>query len=465
MFFKLVLPNSCKFNTFLSIKKFKKILFRTALALLLIVLLLFFVLSLESVQTRLGNYATSVLNKDFGTSLRVEKVKINLLPLGEVDLKGVLEMDSHKDTLFYIQALSTSILDIDKLINNGHPYLDDVKIDGLYLNMKQYKGDKQTNLDDFVDAFDNGKPSSGRFRMKAKSFNVTNSRFSYTDENLSQPKVLLFKSLEGEIHDFYIKGTDVTTDIKKLSFIDYRGLLVDNVSGNFSYSLTQIGLEKLKIKTPLSYLEGTAYLNYNREDFKDFLNKVKFDVAINKSYLSASELNLFYNEFSADNGFYLSTKIEGPLNNFKTKNLNLTDNSNSNIKGNIAFKNLFSTEDYEIAANFDELTSSYNQLLAILPKIIKKQLPSTVARLGEVSVIGDVKLSTSFLNANCLAFTSLGEIQTSLKLKNIENIDQADYEGNIVLTEFNLGKLINEKQFGVTTLNMDLNGKGFSKKY
>ena len=435
------------------------------MALLILVLLSFFILSLESVQTRLGKYATGILNKDFGTSLRVEKVKIKLFPLGDVDLKGVLEIDSHKDTLFYIQSLSTSILEIDKLINEGHPYLDNVDIDGLYLNMKQYKGEKKTNLEDFIDAFDDGSPSSGRFRMKAKSFNITNSRFNYTDENLSQPKVLAFTSLNGNLNDFYIKGADVTTKIEKLSFKDHRGLLVESLSADFAYSLTKISLEKLSIKTPKSALEGTAYLNYKRVDFKDFLNKVKFDVAIDKAHISANELNLFYNEFGAENVFYVATKIKGPLNNFKTKNLNLTDNFNSNIKGNIAFKNLFSTEDYEIAANFDELSSSYNQLIEILPKIIKKQLPSTIARLGEVSVIGDIKLSTTFLNVNCLAFTNLGEVQTSLELKNIQNIDQASYEGNVVLTEFNLGKLIDEKQFGVTTLNMDLNGKGFTKQF
>ncbi|PWG74401.1 hypothetical protein DF186_18105, partial [Enterococcus hirae] len=85
-------------------------------------------------------------------------------------------------------------------------------------------------------AFDDGSPSSGKFRMKANSMLVFKSRFQYTDYNLKTPKMLDIKELNGNIKDFFIKGANVTTFINRLSFIDHRGLFVENITTDFTYT-------------------------------------------------------------------------------------------------------------------------------------------------------------------------------------------------------------------------------------
>ena len=58
----------------------------------------------------------------------------------------------------------------------------------IYLIEKlKLKGEKQTNLDDFIDAFDDGTPGSGKFRMLVNTMNISNSKFTYTDYNLKTP--------------------------------------------------------------------------------------------------------------------------------------------------------------------------------------------------------------------------------------------------------------------------------------
>ena len=70
-------------------------------------------LSLPSVQTYLGKYATDEINKSFGTNLSIGTVAIT--PFGSVKLGEVLVLDHHKDTLFYIKKLNTSILSFKKI--------------------------------------------------------------------------------------------------------------------------------------------------------------------------------------------------------------------------------------------------------------------------------------------------------------------------------------------------------------
>ena len=102
-------------------------------------------LSLPFVQTQLGKVATNSLNEEFGTDIRIGRVAIS--PFLTVKLGDVLVRDHHKDTLFYIKRLNTSILNFKKLYDNGHPYLGDVSLHGLDARIVQYKNEDETNLD------------------------------------------------------------------------------------------------------------------------------------------------------------------------------------------------------------------------------------------------------------------------------------------------------------------------------
>ena len=67
--------------------------------------------------------------------------------------------------------------------------------------------------------------------------------FTYTDYNLETPKILYFTKLNGELEDFEIKGSDVTTSIKSLAFKDHRGVEIKNLVSKFTYTKTNIFLE------------------------------------------------------------------------------------------------------------------------------------------------------------------------------------------------------------------------------
>ncbi len=421
-------------------------------------------LSLPSVQTYLGKYATNELNTSFGTNISIGKVAIT--PFGSVKLGEVLVLDHHKDTLFYIKKLNTSILDFKKIYDPGHPYLKDAVLHGLDVRIVNYKNEDYTNLDKFIEAFDDGSPSSGKFRMKANKMTVFNSRFRYIDHNLSTPKMLDFTELNGKIEDFFIKGPNVSTFINKLSFKDHRGLLVENITSNFTYTKKNILLDNLDLKTPLSEMKGKVELKYNRKDFSDFNNKVVFDVQFDKATIATNDLNYFYNEFGKNNIFYIDTHLVGTLNNFTTHNLKLTDKNQSEIIGTANFQYLFGkgNQEFYMKGSFDRVTSDYNALKSILPRILGANLPSVLAKLGRVDLNGDVELTQKYINANVYLLSKLGIVDGDLAIQNIDNIDNASYQGNIKLDNFDLGTLLSEKDLGKATLDLDVDGKGFTQK-
>ena len=227
-------------------------------------------------QTKLGKKATDALNSKYNTDITIGRVGVNLW--GEVSLKDIYVADHHKDTLAYIQALNTSILDFKEL-QEGDLLFDDIDVEGLDFRIKNYKDEPETNLDIFVakwEQFDTiPRVGPSTFLMKANGVNISNSRFRYVDENLDTPKIVDFKQLNITGEEFEIRGSNVAVNVKNGSMLDHRGVPIEQLTTNFSYTLTQMRFDDLNLKTKTSYLKGGLVFNYKREDFSDFNNKVK----------------------------------------------------------------------------------------------------------------------------------------------------------------------------------------------
>ena len=454
-----------KIKTNTGFKKFRKIVLRSIIALILLLLLVSIALSLPFVQTKIAHYATDKLNKDYGTNINIDEVAITFF--GGVKLKKVLILDHHDDTLIYSQRIKTSILDFNKLLD-GKLLFGDLRLDQFYLQIKNYKGEKDTNLDLFVEAFDDGKPGSGKFLMKSKNVYLKNSRFVMLDYNRTIPKDVDFTKIDAHLKDFQIKGPNVTTNINAMSLNDHRGVQVDNLAADFTYTKKNIILNKLEITTKESFLKGDVVLKYSKEnkDFSDFNNRVKFDVTLDSATLATNDIRHFYKELDKNQKFFLKSKITGTLNDLYATNLYLNDYKFSTIKGDINFKNLFpkSPGKFYMKGNLKRISSNYADLTKLLPNILGKKLPTSLQKIGQFDFVGKVEVTQKYINADFVMNTALGIIESDLHMSDIDNIDNAKYNGSIILDHFDVGAMLNDKTIGKVTMNLDVEGKGFTKK-
>lgn len=420
------------------------------------------VLSLPIVQTTLAKYATDSINKEFGTNINVDRLRVSLISW-DTSLNGIYVEDYRRDTLFYINELKTSIVSIGNLAK-GRLEFGDIEIDELHFKLKTYFGEQETNINVFVDKLDDGKPRSPGtppFFFSSSFVDIENSRFQYIDENLENEEALHFKNLNIEANDFQILGPEVTAGIDKMSFLSKRGILVENLKTEFKYTKEQMRFDSLKIKTPLSNLDGTIVFNYNREDFKDFLNKVNVVADFEESTVSFDEINLVYNEFGQGKTATLTASLNGVLNDININNLFLVSD-NTGIRGDFNFKHLFNKqESFILDAHMRNVTSSYYQLNALLPNLIGNSLPSTFSKLGQFTIRGDALVTDSSIDAKVNLNTAVGSSYSDILLTNFNNIDNATYSGFISLIDFDLGEFVNSKSFGKTNLDFNVEGQGF----
>lgn len=180
-------------------------------------------LSIPAIQTALGSYATGKINDVYGTDIKIEKAGLQFN--GDVELKSILIKDHFEAPMISVSELNTSVLNFAKMVNNELVF-GDIDLYNLFFHVKTYKGESDTNLDIFVDKFDTQNPRKyvAKFLLSSSRLNINSSVFRLTDENKDSPVVLNFTDLNILATDFLISGPDIDANIKRLSFIDSRGL-------------------------------------------------------------------------------------------------------------------------------------------------------------------------------------------------------------------------------------------------
>lgn len=416
------------------------------------------------IQTKIANYFTKSINKDFGTNINIDEVAISIF--GGVKFKKVLILDYQKDTLIYANRISTTILEGKKMLD-GDLIFDDLDVHGLLFNLRTYKNKKKSNLDIFIAAFETGKRSGKKFLLKANTLKIYDGHFILTDDNRQNPKDLDFTKLNASATNFQIYGPDVTTMIDEMSFLDFRGLYVKNLSAKLSYSKKNIILDNLDLLTKESTLKGTVLLKYKIEDFSNFTDKVQFDIKLDAASIASNDIRYFYKEIGRNQHFYTKAIIKGTLNNLNFKNLELVDDRKTQINGDINFRNLFAKkgQKFSMYAKFDKLTSSYEDLIVILPNILGNKLPTSLRKLGRFTARGSANVSTTAVQADFSMITALGKVTSNLEIQNINAIDKASYLGNVTLENFDIGTLFDQKELKRVSLNIDVDGKGFKREF
>ncbi|WP_198439881.1 translocation/assembly module TamB domain-containing protein [Pareuzebyella sediminis] len=425
-----------------------------------------FVLSLPFVQTSFAKYATDTINKDFGTSINIERLRVSLISW-DTNLQGVFIEDYKKDTLFYINELSTSVLSVRNLIN-GKLEFGDIDIDELDFKLKTYRDDKSTNLEVFIDKLDDGKPrkpGTPPFFFSSSGIEIANSTFKLLDENRETTEMLDFSNLNISASSFQIVGPEVTADIDRMSFISERGIEVKELRTEFTYTKQQMRFDSLRIQTLQSKLQGDLVFNYDRKDFADFLNKVKLAANFKESTVAFDEVNLLYNQFGRGKKVNFSSKIDGVLNNLNTE-LIFLQSDNTGIRGDFNFENLFSRNDpFKMRADMKNVTTSYYELRSLLPNIIGKSLPPAVfEKLGQFTIRGDAVITETSIDAKVNLNTAIGSSYADVELTDINNIDNATYTGFVSLIDFDLGAFVDNEKLGKTTLDVNVEGKGFARE-
>jgi hypothetical protein len=119
-------------------------------------------------------------------------------------------------------------------------------------------------------------------------------------------------------------------------------------------------------------------------------------------------------------------------------------------------------EDFQLTGDFSELSTNYYDLVNLLPGVLRDKLPVTLRDFGNLTLRGNTIITPNSLIADVFIRTLLGTAEADIAMQNLSNSADVTYKGNLIFNQFNLGRLLDQKDLGKTTFNLFVDGKGFT---
>ena len=122
------------------------------------------------------------------------------------------------------------------------------------------------------------------------------------------------------------------------------------------------------------------------------------------------------------------------------------------------------SDNFEMDAYFQQVSSTYTDLKALLPRVLGNTLPSDLGSLGRFDMKGTAKVSNAAIITVMDIETDIGTLFVDLNLDQMKAIDNTSYVGQVQFTDFDLGHLMGEQKIGLVSSSLNVEGRGFNKE-
>ncbi len=257
------------------------------------------------------------------------------------------------------------------------------------------------------------------------------------------------------IQDWVFKGKSKLLTLKEKS-----GFVLDNLTAEeATISTKKIELFGMSLVTPYSNLGDTLVMKFRKyPDFRDYVNKVNMNGQFKDAYVAVRDIMAFApelenNTFFAQNKneiIYIDGNLKGKVNNLKGRDLNLRLGQNMRLKGNFNSRNLTQNDEAFLSLKLDHLYTNMSTLRQLIPDF---NPPTNFDKLGRLSFTGRFDgFFNDFVTDGNLQ-TDLGVAAMDMKLNSKTGRAQAQYSGQLSLTDFDLAQWTGNPHFGLVTVS------------
>lgn len=425
----------------------------------------FLLLQSSKVQTNAVNAVMEKVSEQLKTVFTVEKIDISFFY--RVRLSGVYLQDLRGDTLIHAGTITAGI----RYIN---PWRKEISLGSINLNngylALAIDSASNLNLAYFIDQLKGDGNKQDGWKVKFNNIRVRNTRFSLRN-HYYQPVAygmnftdISVSDIRGDIKRFKPSPDSLSFVVSSLSLKEKSGIVIRNMSCDFSQFKTFMSFRNTTIETGRSRISGDEitmrFPNYKAFKSGAFGNSVVMNIQLNPSTIDMAEIGYFAPVFkSFHQRVSVSGSVIGRLNNIKGKKLILGFGDQSKLSGDLQFNGLPVIGETFILADIRELsttTGDIEKMLAAAPRPLN--LPETFDKLGRISYTGNF---TGFVN-DFVAYgklnTSLGTINTDLLFRP-DTLNMLSFDGKIKAHDFNLGLLLDSPEsIGNISLTANING-------
>ena len=432
---------------------------------------LYLLLKTSEVQTFLVKRITNHLSNEIKSTISVGSIEYKFF--NKLFINDIIIKDKNNDTLLYSKEIQVGIRRMDfknksfrlgkvSLIKPVIAFITDST--GLmnltwYLNLIKNSADtiKKGGSRISIDQID---ISNGRFSLINRTALKGKTRIDFNNLNLS--------GINGIIEDLKTLNDTTTFNIYKLGFKESSGFTVKKMSSSVILARQNILLNSAFISCDSSIFNITrlGLTADSASSFKNFTEKVKLDIQLDKSLINTSDLQYFMPfADSLNESVWLSGKISGTISELRGRNIKLAYRNFTSLDCDFDFSGLPKIENAYLYIGVNSLKTNAKDLEQInMPGKGFLIIPEAIKKLGTISFNGSFTgFTTDFVTYGEIR-TSQGNIRTDISLRPGES-KKYMVKGLLKGSDINIGELTGKSEFlGNLSMQANVDGYAYSLK-
>ncbi len=352
-------------------------------------------------------------------------------------------------------SLSTKKFDL----NDKNIHLDQIKLSNTSIKLHQYKYQKDSN------PIDNPEILSIPWNIKAEEIRLQNTNLDIIQpDSLNEYQRMKYSNLNAKISESEINNETIKTKIKSFSVIKDKAIEIVDLQFMLKIESKKAELNDLRLKIDGSDIAQSTTIHY--KSIPDFIKEpfaAEFEILIEPSTIVLGDLKKVLPEIDTlqwlkdknDQKIRFNAQIAGKNNNLSIQEFSInTDSTAINLNGEV--KNFLKPDLENIQLEIKEFKTTRTDINNLIPQ---KMFPHSITLPKKIAVKGVYKGSNKRLKTHFALNTSMGNIETSAKLKN-DTLDQNRWlKATINTKNFKINKLLNNDTLGPITLSTHLNAQ------
>lgn len=424
------------------------------------------IINSDTVQTFLGRVVANSMAKRLDTEVKIERISIDFF--NKAYLEGFTLYDQEGDTLIHARSVDLGVLYLGP--RNARYRFSSLKLENADFRLKQIAPNR-TNIDFITEYFssEDTTSSESRLNLKAGEISLYNCHFSYKDpfDTSAQAKLdftdLDIMNIDGQMRDFQFQADSMITQIESFSFNDKSGFQISEIAGQIKLGPKGIFTENLSVQTESSSIAGdVALLHDNWKGFGEFTSSIEWEALFEESVVNIGDIGYFAKELEyASASVVIEGHIQGPIANLKGRDMEINAGSRTTLKGKFDIIGLPDAENAFLDLQIRDLETDYNDIVQIGNRVfgnqaIEERVPKELKNAGNIQFTGDFTGFPQDFVAFGTLNTAAGILDIDLNLKADSVGEGITYKGNAAALAFDFGKLLELKNLGKITADLEL---------
>lgn len=432
---------------------------------LLLLLVLYFatliVLNTQSGTQFLTNQTNKWLERELPVKASVEQVSISF-PL-RIQLSGVVIYDHHDSLL--LRSRLVRIKPLFPFLEKGKLYVDELIMDEFELNLRKYKGEDDFNFMYVLPESKGGDPIVNSLALRHVVFENGNFRFEQQEvPQIEDADIVDYNYLHltnfSLILDELAVGSTTSMKVKRLSGREKSGVVLRSIATDLTIGNHQLLFNKSKIKTSKSSAEFDLAFNFDSwSDWTHFIDSVEMEAVLKGGGIDLNELHAFAPAIKKTNEVLsLTGNFGGSVSDFRLQDFSASLEKGGLVEGNLNCSGLPNIDETFLNLELSKADLKVERLEILLGI----DFPAPVKRLSYISGRGAFIGFFKDFVANGNFQTGLGKLVPDLHMKLADSVLLSSYNGKLALKQFDLGGFLNDPNFGLASLDAELNGSGLN---